>query len=223
MNNISSQTTFTASYSNVTAQCTVTVQSYLFYDDCSSSTGLTNYTFQAIESGTCTGTIEYDSTMNAYKMTSTSGGVKMWCINDLNGLTQFKLTLELYLPNSNVNDSAVSAEVATSTQSSVGLYIEKSSTKLHYHRFKNSAWQENMVLSQSGGSKDTWLKVEMTINGTSLNTKVWNGDTQLVNSNYTLTNTSSDYNTDSYRRYGPGVGWANTAVGYVRNIKAEPL
>ena len=220
---VSAETTFTASYSNATATCTVTVPNIIFQDDCSSSTGLSNYTFQEIESGTCTGTLTYDSTMNAYKMSSTSGGVKMWCINDLNGLTQLKLTLELYLPSSVGSDSAVSCEAATTTKSSVGLYIEKSSTKLHYHRFQNSTWKENMVISNSGGSKNTWLKVVMTINGTSLNTKVFNGDTQLVSNDYTLSNTSSDFNTSSYRRYGPGIGWSNGAIGYVRNIKAESL
>lgn len=30
---VSAETTFTASYSNVSATCTVVVQSYLFYDD----------------------------------------------------------------------------------------------------------------------------------------------------------------------------------------------
>ena len=43
VSDISADTTFTASYSNVSAVCTVTVPSYLIYDDCSSASGLSNY------------------------------------------------------------------------------------------------------------------------------------------------------------------------------------
>lgn len=220
---VTETSTITATYSNVSDTCTVTVgPSYLFYDECNSSSGLSNYTFQEIESGTCTGTIAYDSTMNAYKMTSTSGGVKMWCINDLNGLTQLKLTMELYLPSSNVNDSAVSLEVATNTQCSVGYYHEKTKLSLSRHRFQNASWRGNDVIASAGGNKGAWLKYECVIDGTDTTITIYNsGGTQLATANYVLTNTSSDFSTSSYRRYGPGVGWANNAVAYVRNIKAE--
>ena len=36
VSNISSDTTFTATYSNVSDSCTVTVSTILFYDDCTS-------------------------------------------------------------------------------------------------------------------------------------------------------------------------------------------
>lgn len=43
VSNVSTATTFTASYSNVSDTCTVTVTSYLFYDACDSATTLSNY------------------------------------------------------------------------------------------------------------------------------------------------------------------------------------
>lgn len=49
VSNVSTATTFTASYSNVSDTCTVTVgPSYLLYDDCSSSSGLSNYGSSAV-------------------------------------------------------------------------------------------------------------------------------------------------------------------------------
>jgi len=168
--------------------------------------------------------LTYDTTMNAYKMQSTGSGVKLFAIDDLNGLTELKLTMELYLPSSTGSNSAVSLEVATNTQCSVGYYHEKSQNGLFRHRFQNTSWKGNDTIASTGGSKDAWLKYECVIDGTDTTITIYNsGGTQLATATYTLTNTSSDFNTASYRRYGPGVGWVSGVTGYVRNIKAESL
>ena len=53
--------TLTASYSNVSDTATVTVQTYLFYDDCSSASGLTNYGSSVQFERTPTSTITYNN------------------------------------------------------------------------------------------------------------------------------------------------------------------
>lgn len=60
--------TLTASYSNVSDTATVTVDTYLFYDACDSSAGLSNYgsSISIWKTNTATANISYDSTENAY-------------------------------------------------------------------------------------------------------------------------------------------------------------
>ena len=60
VSNITAETTFTASYSNVSDTCIVSVPSYLFYDACDSSTGLSNYGNDILLEGGSATTKTYD-------------------------------------------------------------------------------------------------------------------------------------------------------------------
>ena len=69
VSNVSTATTFTASYSNVSATCTVTVQTYLFYDACDTdNTNLYDTTTNYSNS-----TLTFDSSNSCYTMQRTSG------------------------------------------------------------------------------------------------------------------------------------------------------
>ena len=91
---VSATTTFTCSYSNVSDTCTVTAQSYLFYDACDSSAGLTNYgQVVPVSSSTTTSYLEYNSTQNAYYVHA-NGDWGVIPITLLNGEDDYKISGE---------------------------------------------------------------------------------------------------------------------------------
>ena len=84
---------------NSSVSSNITINNYLFYDTCSSSTGLSNYTQRTLESGATTASLTYDSSMNAYKITD-SGKLVFYGINALNSKDNFTLTARIFC-NSN--------------------------------------------------------------------------------------------------------------------------
>lgn len=223
---INANTTFTATYQGATATCTVTAQTYLFYDACDSASGLSNYG-SAISLGSySTATLSYDSTMNAYKLTSNSSDVKFVPITALDGLTEFKLTMEWYQPTaSNHSSTAVEPVVGTTTKAGLCYTFFNDNTGFVRQRYSGGKWRSNDTLVSGIAYRDEWLKIELTIEDTSVTMKAYrmNSDTPFATESYTLTNISSDYSTASNRRYGLGIGYANNSYGYYRNIKAEEL
>lgn len=89
--NISAETSFTASYNNVSDTCTVTIPSYLFYDDATSDSS-SRYTKA---DNKCSFT--YDS--NGYYVLSktTSGGTSGIKINDTTFPKNVKITVDVYM------------------------------------------------------------------------------------------------------------------------------
>ena len=83
--------TLTASYSNVSDTATVTVQTYLFYDACDSSSGLSNYGSSVIIRGsTATTTLSYDSTNNCYAINGSGNyhaGIPIPILDDVDNYT----------------------------------------------------------------------------------------------------------------------------------------
>lgn len=223
---LTSDITLTVSYSNVSDTCSITVVNYLFYDACDSSTGLSNYgSIIQVENST-SATMTYDSTMNAYLLSSTGSGMKIFPVNALDGLTQLKFSMELYVPSNANSSTSPCIEIATVNKTSVGYGFSTEANRLIRHRFANGSWKENYNVSGSNTIvKGEWCYYECSVNGTSVTANVYRADkTTLVGTNtYTLTNNSTDYNTSTNRRYGVGIGWSNGAYGYVRNIKAETL
>lgn len=94
---VNSDTTFTASYSNVSANCTVTVPTYLFYDDCSSSSGLDQYGASKNFYGgsQSTATLSYDSTENAYLYEGTGRYCSIKPITALLNKDNYKITITI--------------------------------------------------------------------------------------------------------------------------------
>ena len=227
VSSITGTVTFTASYSNVTDTCTVIGASYLFYDACDSATGLSNYGSPISLGSNSTATLSYDSTMNAYKLTSNSSDNKFIPITALDGLTEFKLTMEWYQPtSSNYSSTAVPpAVVGTTTKAGLCYTFFNDNTGFVRQRYSGGSWRGNDTLVSGIAYRDEWLKIELTIEDTSVTMKAYrsNSDTAFATDTYTLTNISSDYSTASNRRYGLGIGYANNSYGYFRNIKAESL
>lgn len=228
--NISAETTFTASYSGATATCTVTVQSYLFYDDCSSSSGLSNYgSLVSLESSGTNAGLTYDSTENAYALTSLSSGLKVFPITDLNGKDDFKLSFQFRTP-STTNDYGLGiSAILPSSHTGVGMFINKGSggREVTMHTdVNNSETGWTSVLTISGYDTTKYYKLELTVtNGTATFKLYKYDDTLLKTETKTLSDVSSGFNTVANRGYGLTVGWKNNSSVkmYIKNIVAESL
>ena len=124
VSNISSLTTFTASYSNVSAQCTVDIQSYLFYDDCSSSSRLSEYGSSISLTGGRVSTLTYDSTENAYYFNRRTNG---------DAFTGFKLPISA---TDNIRISLKAKLTNTSAYCQLGIWESSSSSVYEFIRIR---------------------------------------------------------------------------------------
>lgn len=227
---VSAETTFTASYSNVSDTASVTVQSYIFYDACDSASGLTNYgSLVSLESSGTNANMSYDSTENAYALTSLSSGMKCFPITPLNGLDNFKLTCDVRTPSTNNNYAIGLAPIIASTHTGMSMIIDKESAGFRtvVHRDKNNSeqfWGNAQNISNYNTAN--YYKLELIVEGNSASWNLYDGNLTLLNTySYNLSDLSTDYNTLANRDYGISLGWINSSATkmYVKNIKAEPL
>ena len=103
---VSSTTTFTCNYSNVSDTCQVAVSSYIFYDACDSATGVSQYGNPIpISSSTTTSYLEYNSTENAY-LVHANGDWGAIPIPDIAGLDNYKVTAQFKARSNNAASQA---------------------------------------------------------------------------------------------------------------------
>lgn len=207
---VSATTTFTCSYSNVTDTCTVTAQSYLFYDACDSSAGLTNYgQVVPISSETTTSYLSYDSTQNAYDVRA-NGNWGVIPISVLNGEDDYKITGEFKTRSSN-----------NASQGGF-LFRAENSTDFVVFRMYGSSCNSNINDSnqQSIGSvsaNSKWYKFEVTKEGTSFEVTVTDIDAGTV--------VGTQSRTVSFDTYYVGfqVVAGSSYGSYVREVKVVSL
>ena len=200
----------------------------LFEDACNSNSGLSNYgTLVTIGSAGTSASLEYDSTMNAYKLTSLSDGVKIYPITELNGKSNLSLEMEVYMPSDTDTTTSLGFGVAvpeTSGYSEVGFVLTHEQNWIYRHHFVSGSFRGNTIIGRD--TFDTWYKIKTVFNGTNTTTTVTNMSTNEVvvnNSTYDLTTLSSTFSDISKYVYGIDIAWSNGAYGYVRNIKAVRL
>ena len=224
---LSATATWTCSYNNVTDTCTITVRQYLFYDECNSATGLSNYgSVYSVENNT-NATITYDSTMNAYKISSTGGGAKVFPITALTGLTSLHLEAEFYLPSTAHNNTSCGLEVMGTNHTSWGTVQNKIDNLYGYHIFRDNGFVMN-VTAKSGTNLNEWIRFKIDIDGVNVTYSFEQLDGTVIYQSATLNLStlvgSTYYTTVEDRQYGIGIAWNSyNCYSYVRNIKATTL
>ena len=221
MSGISQNITITASFQSVTATASVTYSAYLFYDECSSSTGLSDYGSSVLVRGSnATITMTYDSTENAYKL-SGSGNyhamVPILSLNDEDGYT-----ISAYVKGQNIRYNGIGFYLDNRDDTiswGQAFWLEVYGRKMAGKQYKVSQdGTDNSVnnISLSGG---TWYKLEMIVNGSSLSAKLYDtNDTQLASTSTTLSVSNKQMGIFLMCETG-----ATNSVCYVKKIKAEPL
>ena len=215
VSNVSVLTTFTASYSNVSAQCTVTVPSYLFYDDCSSSSRLSEYGSYVSLFGTMgNGTITYNSTENAYSIAKTTSadrfvGFKL----PITATDKIKITCKVKL-------------TSTSPYNQIGIGIQQSTSKYEFIRIRGDKYFDgfkNNTNSSIGSNTNVasfnsaYYYLEISYDGSSRLARVYDNSMSLV----------KEWNLSSVQSYDtPSFYLAintNSTNSYVKEIKVESL
>lgn len=227
VSNVTGLVTFTASYSNVTAQCTVNATGYLFYDECTSADGLSNYgSIHQLRVQNANGTLSYDSEMNAYKFTPTSvndDGFIAIPIPALDNKDGYYVEAEIYTTDTSTGGQSGLSLYPTSDGGGNGVFFRDIASINRCGVLKFANYAEN---GESGNSQQSglpvggnWYKIRLEVNGTSVTGKWLKTDDTLVYSHtYTVPYTSGAMRVAltflakyTYRYY------------YVRNIKASLL
>ena len=219
---VSATSTITATYQNVTDTCTVTVSSSLFEDDCTSSSGLTNYGTPLMMKGSG-GSVEltYDSGNNCYKVnpTSNSAGETMCIpITPMNNKDNYKLTFKIK-HGSTVAQNQPSLFVYDNTLSAPTFYGIRymGNGTMTCHTFNQSTDNGTNSVSYSTGIGSKWFTITLQREGTSLTLKV--DDENGVN-RYNKTHTASG----NINAVGFGVYvYDRTRYYYIKDIVAEAL
>lgn len=100
--NVSSTLSFTASYSNVTATCTVEASQYLFYDDCTTDNTSQYTTLLQVNNTSTNATLTYDSTEQAYSYLGSGGDYLVGkVIPNIRGEDDIKIRCKVKFKNRN--------------------------------------------------------------------------------------------------------------------------
>lgn len=215
--------TFTASYSNVSDVCTVTVgPAYLFYDACDSADGLSKYGNSVyVKNTSSTLTLSYDSTMNAYKVVGNNiDGYAKIPIPALDGKDGFYIEAEFYSTYNNTKHQSGICVYDTSASAGNSIWARDIAN------INRCGWLKTVNGTDSGEAGNSqkfnlpvynnWYKLRFEINGTTATAKWMKTDDTLI---YSYSYTIPSYNSNSIGLQF--LAWANPY--YVRNIKAEPL
>ena len=214
VSNISAETTFTATYQGVSDTCTVTVQTYLFYDECNSSSGLSNYgtprNARNNNSYSCTMSVTDNSYYTVTQNTSAANGFVP--ITPLTGKEDIKISMETYTPSG--GNTGIGLIIWNSTSARLSLSIQDSGV-LQRVSLINGQTVDGGVASLS--LADKWVKQDYTIDATnnSLTLKLYDGDTLV----HTYTSTLG-LTIGSSTQYGIVRQWY-TGSARIKNIKAE--
>ena len=186
VSNISAETTFTASYSNVSDTCIVSVPSYLFFDDVSTdnsslydTTSLTGSSFT------------YDSTNQAYLLNVTSNqSITSLFVKDFNSVPDnCKVSVDLQIPsntgttnvqggllvmNNNKTNGILCMEEYTSSRSKRSLGTITAPTGTHGNKVVSD---QNFTVTNYRG---VWLTLVLTVNSGSVSAKWYDNNQSLI-------------------------------------------
>lgn len=209
---VSAETTFTASYSNITDTCTVIGESYLFYDACDSSAGLTNYGTSILLEGGSNATMTYDSAENAYKITTPDTKSKCIPITPLTDVDNFKFEADI----KPVSLFGMGFGVSGGAGNGCVIGFSAHYDQLYGWKYTNRSF--GTLFNDVSGLVDTdYLHITVTVTGTSLDVSI----TDTNNTTKTATATLPSYST-KYIGIGLGSGTSNN-YGYIKNIKVVSL
>ena len=220
--------TVTATYESVSDTATVTVgPSYLFYDECSSSSGLSNYgTLHKLRVQNVDGALSYDSGMNAYKWTPTTANNDGFCdipILALDNKNNYYVECEIYTTDTTTGGQPGLTIYPTTSTGGEGVFYRDIASINRCGVLKFTNWAEN---GESGNSQksnlpvgNNWIRIRLEVNGTS-GKGIWlkTDGTEIYNHTYTVPYTSSAM------RVGITALLKSTSNPYyIRNVKAGYL
>jgi len=221
---VSAETTFTASYSNVSDTATVTVGSaYLFYDDCTSDRS-SEYANASIQASSRTNYLPLTYNSNGYytiKATSNEGNHYAKWITALDGKDNLKFTCEVSTNTFNgTNRFGIIIGDVNDFKSERYHIANKKLEHLKQIGTTNETVIDSHTLSLTA---NTWYKMEYIVEGTSFTFTISDMNDNVLHTN-TGTFDSSVITSSTTKQYG--LYYLNYGSSYqkmFRNIKAESL
>ena len=222
---ITTTTTFTCSYSNVSDTCTVEVSQYLFYDECTSSDRLSEYgSYHQLKTTTATLVLSYDTSKNAYKL-ATNGvdGFADIPIPALDNKNNFYVEAEFFTTDSSTGGQPglVVYPPADTTRNGVMFRDIANINRCGVLKFVNGSES-----GESGNSAQSslvvynnWIRIRLEVSGTSVK-GIWlkSDGTEVYNYTYTV-----PYTSGAMRLGLAALPKSSSKPYYVRNIKAGLL
>lgn len=220
--NVNSETTFTASYSNVSATCTVVVQSsYLFWDEVTSDRS-GEYRNESLQSSTKTGYLSMSYNSNGYytiQASNDEGNHYGKFIPILDGEDNIRFSCEVA---SNVNNSGNRFGIVVGTDNYKNERYQISNGNLEHQTFSGTT--ETLLDTQHLGlSANTWYKMEFVVQGTSYTFTLYDMSDNVL---YTTSSTfqSNVITSSSTKKYGLYyLNYYSSGQKRYRNIRAESL
>ena len=207
--------TYTCTYQNVSDTCTVTVQSYLFYDACDSSSGLSNYgTPIGVGSNITQNYTEYNSTQNAYYV-HTNGDWGIIPITALTGADNYKISMLVKTKSTNGASRCGFGFLPANNTNTFPCWKVEGSGVCNY-TLKQGSSEPNTRVCNTTSPNSNWYKIEVSKQGTSYTCKVYNSNT-LLGTHTTTVDLGTGVRMGLYLVGGSNYG------GYVKEIKAEPI
>lgn len=219
---VSTETTFTATYNNVTDTCTVTVgPSYLFYDDCSSSSGLSNYSLLTLR-GSTSPTLTFDSVNSCYVLAnngSSTGGQSMMAIDSLAGENSYVMSFKTKPYNTTDNGGTGYAYKGSNGMYSI-YYMYKTGSSDSGNITINQGSSDSVQTNIGSNHRDEWLTHILTVsNGKVTYVLKDSTDTAL----YTGSAFTPSKGIQSDTKPGVTILWWNVSKVFVKEIKVEAL
>ena len=212
---LSTSATYTCSYSNVSDTCTVTVQTYLFYDDCSTDNTSQYANFYEIWGATSTVNTSLSFDTDHYVLTNSNASFSAVCLPVSAGLDNLKLTAKIRLLTNSSNKGG-GVGVATKREKGLAIFQPNGTTK--HFILNNYAGQIASNVSVSNLSTNDYNTFELIKSGQSLTFSIYDANgTQRFTKQITVST-----NTD-YSNCIPCINVAKSDSVYIKEIKLESL
>lgn len=190
----SADITLTASYSNVSDTASVTYSPHLFFDECNSSSGLSQYSSTVrIGSTSNVGALSYNSQNNAYYISNstTADAWYGWVIPNTRGRDNIKISVKAKINNTSAyNQLLIGCADNIAQSSSSGTYdlfrIRGDNKSDYLHNYGN----EVSGSSSSTSVANSYVTVTFEKQGTTIVGKVFNSSGTQIRS-YTYSNANS--------------------------------
>ena len=207
--------TLTATYSNVSDTATVTVQTYLFYDACSSDNTSQYTNFYEIWGATSTVHTSLSFDTDHYVLTNSNASFSTVCLPVSAGLDNLKLTAKIRLLT-NTGDKGGGVGVATKKEKGIAIFQPNGTTKhLILNNYQGTVSSNVAVSNLSTSDYNTF---ELIKSGQSLTFSIYDANgTQRFTKQITVS-TNTDYSNCT-----PCISVAKSDSIYVKEIKLESL
>ena len=212
---VSTETTFTCSYSNVSDTCTVTVQSYLINDDASADNSSTLFGESISLRNSGSNTTGYSSSGYYTIKTQTSSSKESFrVLSPLTGLTgNFCIEWDGYAQDSEGTDGIVIYNTSTAWMK----ITDNIYNKEWWYGYNDGSFHEVKFYGNTNTSQK-WVHYKVTIQGSTMSVEAtYNGSTVVTHSE------TIHFTRSSSTKYGFNSEWASNKTTRYKNIVAYPI